>query len=521
VTVDERPMPSVLTAIADIWEGLLGTRPEPGSSFFEMGGGSLTAARLLARIRRDLRVELTLTDVITNPQLTALAAVVERARALADEPADPRPATTTAGRHPVNANQAARLMRARRALAAGTGGWNTTTSVIAAGYRIDGDLDPAALSAAVAAVARRHDGLRTAFSLDDLTQWVVPGAAVELEIVEAGGPPLGELAARPFDLGAGVLARFLLRRTGPRAHELWFGVEHLVADRVAVRILLEEISQIYRAAVTGAPAPELPEPLQNQAVGHLEERFCVSPPGRRAYDWWARSAGGEPLWRELDYPGSRQPRGDEWEHAVTHRVEIDADTVAALAAHARRDGSTWLLVSLAALTAAVAERTGADRVPVLLPIGNRQLPGTESVVSFLTTNLALQVPGLRGAEAPDALKQVREVLVDALTHSAYPAQRLIRELTPQDWGHPRRHPILYLDLDGTVTCDLELAGCTVADLPEPDGAVGWGIWIWMRAAAGGMRFEVKHPRGYLPPEESAELARAIRGGIVRLADALD
>ncbi|SCF06637.1 Phosphopantetheine attachment site [Micromonospora haikouensis] len=518
---DERPKLSVPATIADIWERLLGSRPEPGSSFFEMGGSSLTAVRLLARIRRELGVELTLTEIITHPQLAAMATLVETRGAVADAPAEPAPVIAAAGRHPVNANQAARLMRARRALAAGGGGWNTTTSVIAAGYRIEGDLDPAALSAAVAAVARRHDGLRAAFSLDDLTQWVVPAAAVELEIVEADGPPLVELATLPFDLGSGVLARFLLRRTGPREHEFWFGVEHLVADRLAVRILLEEISQVYRACVTGGPLPELSEPLQNQAVGHLEEQFCASAAGRRAYDWWARSAGGGPLWRELKYPGSRQPIGDEWEHGVTHQVEVDAGTVATLAANAGQDGATWLLVSLAALTVAVAERTGADRVPVLVPIGNRQLPGTESVVSFLTTNLALEVPALREAEPPDVLKQVRELLVDALTHGAYPAQRLIRELTPQDWGHPRRHPVLYLDLDSTVACDLELAGCTVGDLPEPGGAVGWGIWIWMRAAAEGMRFELRHPRGYLPPQESAELAQAVLRGIVRFADALN
>ncbi|GIF15729.1 hypothetical protein Ate01nite_57610 [Actinoplanes teichomyceticus] len=510
----------MLATIAQIWAALLGSCPERDSSFFEAGGDSLTAVRLLARIRRELGIELTLTDIITHPQLATLAALAERRRAVADAPADPEPVITAAGRHPVNANQAARLMRARRALAAGTGGWNTTTSVIAAGYRIEGDLDQAALSAAVATVAGRHDGLRTAFSPDDFTQWVVPGAVVRLQTVAAGGPPLGELATRPFDLGAGVLARFLLRRVGPREHEFWFGVEHLVADRAAVRILLEEISQVYRAAVTGASPPGLPEPLPNHAVGYLEDRYCASAAGRRAYDWWARYAGDRPLWPALDYPGSRQPRGDEWEHGVTHRVEIEPDVVAGLAAHARQDGSLWLLVSLAALIGAVAERTGADRVPVLVPIGNRQLPGTESVVSFLTTNLALDVPGLREAEPLDALKQVRELLVDALTHAAYPAQRLIRELTPQDWGHPRRHPILYLDLDSTVACDLELAGCTVTDLPEPDGAVGLGIWIWMRAAAGGMRFTLRHPRGYLPPEESAELAQAIRRGIVRLAGAL-
>lgn len=61
-------------SLADIWQGLLGQeRISQDSNFFELGGSSLIASQLLARIEEQFEVELPLTDVFQTPRLDELA----------------------------------------------------------------------------------------------------------------------------------------------------------------------------------------------------------------------------------------------------------------------------------------------------------------------------------------------------------------------------------------------------------------------------------------------------------------
>ncbi len=69
-------------ALAAMWAELLGLeRVGVNHSFFELGGQSLLATRLIARVREVLQAEIPLTAVFASPTVAGLAAAVEAARA--------------------------------------------------------------------------------------------------------------------------------------------------------------------------------------------------------------------------------------------------------------------------------------------------------------------------------------------------------------------------------------------------------------------------------------------------------
>ncbi|MFT4188227.1 MAG: amino acid adenylation domain-containing protein [Aeromicrobium sp.] len=90
--------------LAGIWHDLLGASPTDATSdFFDLGGGSLTAAQLVARVREDVP-EFTVADVYEHPTLGDLATVIEQSQGRegpANDPVAPVPlasrATLTAG----------------------------------------------------------------------------------------------------------------------------------------------------------------------------------------------------------------------------------------------------------------------------------------------------------------------------------------------------------------------------------------------------------------------------------------
>jgi len=64
-------------AVGRIWETLVGAAPGLHDDFFEVGGDSLTAMQLVARIRTELGAEIAVRAVFDAPTVAALAAVVD------------------------------------------------------------------------------------------------------------------------------------------------------------------------------------------------------------------------------------------------------------------------------------------------------------------------------------------------------------------------------------------------------------------------------------------------------------
>lgn len=65
--------------VRSIWTGILGDTPESGSeaTFFEAGGESISATRLVARIEEELGVEIEVGDIFEeDPTLDALIDIV-------------------------------------------------------------------------------------------------------------------------------------------------------------------------------------------------------------------------------------------------------------------------------------------------------------------------------------------------------------------------------------------------------------------------------------------------------------
>jgi thioesterase domain-containing protein/acyl carrier protein len=84
--------------LADAWRELLGVEQVAGSDdFFALGGHSLAAVRLFARIRKQFAVDLPLASLFQAPTLAALAALVAQAGGL-----DQSPGVVTAAALPVS-----------------------------------------------------------------------------------------------------------------------------------------------------------------------------------------------------------------------------------------------------------------------------------------------------------------------------------------------------------------------------------------------------------------------------------
>jgi surfactin family lipopeptide synthetase A len=74
----QAPRNEIEQALADVWTEILQvTSPGINDNFFDLGGDSLLASRLIVRVHEGLSAEIGLRDMFSSPTLVALAQRIE------------------------------------------------------------------------------------------------------------------------------------------------------------------------------------------------------------------------------------------------------------------------------------------------------------------------------------------------------------------------------------------------------------------------------------------------------------
>ena len=219
--------------LAGLFGEVLGvTRVGVDDSFFDLGGHSLSATRLIARVRAELGVQVPIRALFDAPTVAGLAAWISAhaaERAGAALVARQRPAVV-----PLSFAQS-RLWFLDQ-LQGPSPVYN-----MAVALRLGGRLDAEALGAALADVVGRHESLRTLFVAPEgiPQQLVVPAERADFgwQVVDASGWPadrlgevIGAAARHPFDLATEIPLRARLFRVAEDEHVLVAVVHHIAAD---------------------------------------------------------------------------------------------------------------------------------------------------------------------------------------------------------------------------------------------------------------------------------------------------
>lgn len=430
---DDPPRGEQEELMARIWAEELGVeRIGRNDDFFALGGHSLRATRLVARVRETFGVELPLRRLFERPTLRALAAAVGEARGGLAQGRPIRPVPRGEGELPLSFEQERLWFLA----AHGTAGAAYNLPLAA---RLRGPVAVHALEGALDAVVDRHEALRTLFpKIDDRpVQQVVPKARTRLPRLDLTGLPealrqreehhvAGRVARLPFDLERGPLFRLALVRSAPEEHLLIAAVHHVVADGRSLEILVEELAAHYEAAVRGSSAslPELPVQYGDYAVWQ-RDRFDGGAVEAAVGPWIDRLAGA-PTVLELPADRPRPPvRGWAGRQVPFSLAEGEVDAVGAMA---RRSAVTPFMAHFALFTALLARWTGQSDLLVGVPVANRERPEVEGLIGFFADSVVLRARPAGGVSFEDHLAAVRRSALEALAGEPVPLARLIGAL---------------------------------------------------------------------------------------------
>ncbi len=423
------PRGPVEELLAAIWRDALGADGlGADDDFFALGGHSLKAARVIARVRRALGVELPLAALFECPTVALLAERVGAMRLGGDAPPVPPPAFPDSVPGPAPAAPAQERLWFLERLVPGR-----TVYGIPVVLRLDGPLDRSRLRHALGGLAARHEALRSPFRVEGgrLVQEAAPPAPVPLPVIDLAalgrpGPEAERVAARlarrPFDLEHGPLLRAALAALGSGRHELVLEVHHAAADGWSLRLMLEELAALY-----GGAELLLPPTAQAGAWARRCRSREESPAVAAQVEWWRRRLEGlEPLALPVDRPRPAVQRMA----GLRHDFAVPEELAARVERLATACEATPFMVAAAAFAALLGRWAGRSDVALGLPVAGREHAELERLVAPVANTVVLRCDLAGAPPFAELVARVRRAVLDAHARAEAPFERVVRAAGP-------------------------------------------------------------------------------------------
>jgi amino acid adenylation domain-containing protein len=316
--------------------------------------------------------------------------------------------------------------------------------------RWQGPLDQQALQRSLVEIVRRHEVLRTRFSILDgaAVQEVMGPEAFRLQLVDLSAIPVeqrlefvrryvADELRKPFDLYRGPLFRATLLKLDPEEYVLMVVLHHSISDGWSMQIVFRELATLYSAFSSGqsSPLPELAIQYGDYAAWQREQFRGELLERELAY--WRERLRGRPGVLELPTdrprPSVQTYRGDQVSFTLPKEL------VEGLTELGRRERATLFMVLLAGFKALLWRYSGQSDLLVGVPIAGRNRLEVEGLIGCFANALTLRTDLSGNPSFRELLARVRSTALGAYAHHDLPFEKLVEELQPE--RSARHHPI--------------------------------------------------------------------------------
>ena len=423
--------------LAKIWVEILdvervGTR----DNFFDLGGNSLSAMQVVARMEKTFNVRVPLKTFFESPTIASSSKTLS-ANVKPTEDLDVLPIVSVPRDGNLPPSFAQQRLWFLDQLEPGSAVYN-----ICRAYRLMRQLDATTMEESLNAVVRRHEILRTTFpALDGQPKQVIaPVLRLPLSVVDLRGLPVvereaqslhmtNEEARRPFNLAEGPLVRATLVGLGEDEYLFLLTVHQIVCDGWSLQIFLHEFWTYYEA-YSAKHSPSFPTLVVQYADFSTWQRQLLQGDVLDSQlHYWRKQLGTNlPV---LNLPTDRSRPVPQSFRGARIPLVFSEFLTEGLKELSLREGVTLFMTLMASFQTLLYRYTWQEDLVVGFPFANRNWAETTGLVGFFVNTLVLRTDFSANPTFNELLSRVRDVCLGAYAHPDLPFEKLVEELRPE------------------------------------------------------------------------------------------
>ncbi|MEH2382482.1 MAG: amino acid adenylation domain-containing protein [Nostoc sp.] len=363
--------------------------------------------------------------------------------------------------------------------------------------RLIGALNVAVLEQSFNEIIRRHEALRTTFTVVERqpVQVIASTLVLKLPVVDLQKLPYADrekevmrLATKeaqvPFNLVEGPLLRCTLLQLDEAEYVLLFTMHHIISDGWSKGILIREMAALYEAFSIGQLSPLAELPIQYADFAAWQRQWLQAEILQSQISYWKKQLEGASATLELptDYP---RPAIQTF-RGTTYSFELSVELSQALKKLSQQQGTTLFMTLLAAFQTLLWRYTGQEDIVVGSPIANRNRADIEGLIGFFVNTLVLRTNLAGNPTFKELLTRVREMALGVYAHQDLPFEQLVEELQPQrSLSHTPLFQVMFA-LQNAPILALELPHLALSLLESDSGSAKFDLTLDMTETAQGL-----------------------------------
>ncbi|AOX01050.1 hypothetical protein BJP34_17820 [Moorena producens PAL-8-15-08-1] len=418
--------------LAEIWAEVLGIEKVGiHDNFFDLGGHSLMATKVVSRVRNTFNLELSLSKLFQNPTIAQLAEVLVE-QELEQKESQIIPRVSREQEFPLSYSQEAIWFWYQ--LLPEHPYWNGTFS-----FTLDGILNLSALEQSFNEIIRRHESLRTYFPTvgGKPTQVISTVAKINLSVVELPPSPeqitqLKQLirneAQKPFDLAKSPPLRVTIVQLSPETHVLMLRMHHIIYDGWSIGILASELYKLYGAYSQGSPFSLSELPIQYADYAHWE-RQNIAEILEEYLSYWRQKLAGtssiSPLLTDRRRPEVQSFKGG------AEIFNLSQNLIQKLTQLGQKSSTTFFTIMLSAIFVLLYRCSGESDLIVGTITAKRNRVEIEPLIGLFSDLLPIRSQCLNDSSFTELLTQVQQRTEEAYEYQDLSFTKLVEELFPE------------------------------------------------------------------------------------------
>ncbi|MCE3294293.1 MAG: hypothetical protein K0R65_7 [Crocinitomicaceae bacterium] len=410
----EAPQTETEIRLAELWSELLAI-PEIGinDNFFAIGGQSLKATLLLAKMKRAFGVSFPLMDLFRHATIKEQARLLENATAEADHQITQ---AAVQAHYPLSPAQL-------RMFVLNKINPDTTEYNISQAFEIHGEVNLDKLKQVFQKLVERHEILRTHFTLVDNVPAQIIHEKAEIDLKVYTHVPVSEVTEsfiRPFDLSQPCLMRVacIANENAPLVVLLDF--HHIVMDGVSIQLLTQQFTKLYREENLALPDLQYKDFVLWQADSIRQGAH------EKEKEFWLRKFDGElPVMNfPLDFPRPAMQTFDGNHLSLF----LDQDLKKRIDSLCQTSNATNYMLLLGAYFILLGKYTSQEDLIVGTPVSGRTNPDVENMIGMFVNTLAIRSQLKPEETFLDFLEDFRDHMIACFSNQQYAFEELVNEL---------------------------------------------------------------------------------------------